>query len=266
MQLHYTVKGTGPALIILHGLYGQGDNWLNIANELVDKFTVYLIDQRNHGRSPHSPFHSYEDLSHDIRGFCNEHEIRDCYLLGHSMGGKTAMTFTLQYPGIVKKLVVVDISPFSYLDQQGFSGQIAFHQRILETFKKTPLIGQSDRAGIEEKFARGIPNPEIRKFLLKNLRRNPDGSFFWQLNTGAITSSLNQIIDTIPPVKTGTRSHIPVLFIKGGISPYIATDDMQAIPDVFPNAVFKTIENTGHWVHAEEPSQFILLVREFLAD
>ena len=266
MRLHYSKLGNGPALLILHGLYGQGDNWMNIARELAESYTVYLIDQRNHGKSPHAPSHTYDDMADDLHELCISLNLDRFILLGHSMGGKTAMTFTLKYPGIVQKLISVDISPYSYLNQKQFEHQINFHKTILKTFQEAPVALAKTRTEIEMFFSKPIGDISVRKFLLKNLKRSKEGKFYWQLNIVALSENLEDIIGAASPVKFGTQSYIPILFIRGGKSPYISIDEMGAIPDVFPNAQFTTFENAGHWLHAEEPERFIETVRQFLQD
>ncbi len=264
MKLNFRKTGKGPALIILHGLYGSGTNWLNIATQFSNKYSVYLVDQRNHGESPHHMSQSYDEMANDLTELCNRLKLDSINLIGHSMGGKTAMTFTLQHPGIVKKLICVDISPYSYLGQKHFSEQAGFHRLILETFRTAPINETGSREDVEAYFAKAIENKQIRKFLLKNLKRAKDGNFFWQLNIGALESGLHDIIGAIPPIKLGIQSYIPTLFIRGGKSPYITDEDTEAIPDIFKNARFATFENAGHWLHAEYPEEFIQTVQGFL--
>lgn len=266
MELHYTKAGNGPVLFIVHGLYGSGDNWMNIAKALEDHFTVYLVDQRNHGKSPHSAIHDYNAMAADLKNICNRENITSLYIIGHSMGGKTAITFTLNYPGLVQKLINVDISPYSYLDQEHFNDQIKFHKLIIDTFKNAPLTQIRSRAEMENYFESRVPNPSICKFLLKNLKRSKQKNFYWQINIDALERNLTTIVDAAPPVKIGAQSFIPVMFVRGGTSPYISDDEMDAIPDVFPNAEFKTFENSGHWLHAEEPERFISAAKNFLSD
>jgi len=264
MHLHFSKIGEGQPLVILHGLYGQGDNWMNIARELADNHSVYMIDQRNHGQSPHAPSHTYDDLASDLINFCNSEGLSKIELLGHSMGGKTAITFALKYPGLVQKLVIVDISPFSYLDQKHFEQQVSFHKNVIETFKNVSLEQAKTRSDVETEFSTFINSVSIRRFLLKNLKRTKEGRFYWQLNINALSKNLENIIDAAPPVKLGTKSFVPALFIRGGKSPYISDEEMAAIPDVFTNAKFVTFETAGHWLHAEEPEKFIKVVKEFL--
>lgn len=263
MELNYHKTGQGPPVIILHGLYGSGTNWLNIARELASDFTVYLPDQRNHGGSSHNPSHTYDDMAEDLLKFCKQHNLDSIYLIGHSMGGKAAITFTLQHPGITKKLICVDISPYSYIGLDHFEDQIAFHQKILDTFLSAPIANTTSRKAVDDYFARNISNAHIRKFLLKNLKRNNNGEFYWQLNISTLMSSLEYVIDAAPPVKLGAQSYIPTLFIRGELSPYITPEDIDVIPDVFPNAIHETFENSGHWLHAEYPEKFIQSTKNF---
>lgn len=263
MDLHFSKFGNGPALVILHGLYGQGNNWMNIAQALAGQFTVFTVDLRNHGQSPHALLHNYDEMAADLKKICTNEGLSKFNLLGHSMGGKTAITFTLKYPGIVQKLIVVDISPYSYLNQKPFEQQILFHKKVIETFKSAPIDSAVSRAEVEAYFDSSIESISIRKFLLKNLKRSKEGKFYWQLNIDALANNLETIIDAAPPVKIGARSFIPSLFIRGGKSVYITDEEMAAIPDVFPNAQFTTFENAGHWLHSEEPERFIKVVREF---
>jgi esterase len=265
MILNYRKSGEGPALIILHGLYGSGTNWLNIASHFSKRFTVYLVEQRNHGDSPHESSNTYNNLSDDLNEFCNKLGLDSIFLIGHSMGGKAAMTFTLQHPGITKKLICVDISPYS-IGQPHFSEQIQFHKSILETFHAAPIDQTNSRKDVEAFFAKTIQNKSIRKFLLKNLKRDQKGKFFWQLNVNALSANLSEIMDVIPPVKLGIQSYIPTLFIKGGKSPYITQEDIEAIPDVFQHASFVTFEEAGHWLHAEYPEKFISTAFNFFVD
>jgi esterase len=266
MQLQYTCIGSGPSLIILHGLYGQGDNWLSIARILSTSHTVYLVDQRNHGKSSHSPVHSYDEMALDLLELCNVLDLKSFDLIGHSMGGKTAMTFCLKYPGFVRKLVVVDISPYSYLEQNQPNNQLNFHRKVLECFRNAPIQTSKNRVEIEEFFMEQLENSFICKFLLKNLRRTKNGDFLWQLNVNALWNNLEILIDSVPPVKMGAQSSIPVLFLKGGKSPYLSNEDVLAIPDVFKNSKFISFENAGHWLHVEETERFVETTENFLTN
>jgi pimeloyl-ACP methyl ester carboxylesterase len=264
MELFYKVIGQGPSLIILHGLYGSGDNWVNIARALSDHFTVYLIDQRNHGRSPHSVSHTYIEMSDDINHVIEKIGIDTFCMIGHSMGGKTAITYTLKQGSKVKKLINVDISPFSYHDIDNFQDQYEYHKSIVERFVTAPIESAKSRTEIENYFAEKITNISTRRFLLKNLKRNQNGEFSWKLNINTLAKSLHNVIDAAPPVKMGAQSYVETLFIRGGKSPYISDEDMESTLDVFPNSKFITYEDSGHWLHSEEAVRFIKDVKNFL--
>lgn len=265
MELYYKKLGNGPALFILHGLYGSGDNWMNIAREFSANFTVFLIDQRNHGNSPHSHAHNYDDMASDLKLICDKEQLNQICLIGHSMGGKTAISFTLKFPGVVQKLIVVDISPYSYLDLKRFEPEASHHELILNTFKSAPVDTIKSRTDMDDYFSQFISNTSTRRFLLKNLKRDRSSKFYWQLNVQALLANLSNVIDGAPQVKFGSQSFIPCLFIHGGQSRYISNDEIEAIPDVFPNATFEKFENSGHWLHAEEPDRFIRTSLEFLS-
>ena len=264
MKLFYNKLGEGPALIILHGLYGSGDNWFNIARALSEHFTVYLVDQRNHGRSPHTLTHSYEEMAEDLSKLITILNLDNLIIIGHSMGGKTAMTYTLQHGNKVKKLINVDISPYSYDSLEHFKEQLTYHQTIIERFLTAPINSSNSRINIETHFTEKISNINTRRFLLKNLNREKDGRFSWKLNIKTIAASLSNVIDAAPPVKMGAQSYVDTLFIRGGMSPYISNEDVDSIKDIFPNSDFITYKNSGHWLHAEETERFIKDVKNFL--
>jgi pimeloyl-ACP methyl ester carboxylesterase len=256
--------GEGPTLLILHGLYGTGDNWYNIARALSSSFTVYLIDQRNHGRSAHNVIHNYTEMASDVEEFVEKLNLKKINIIGHSMGGKTAMTYTLQHGENVNKLINVDISPYSYQDLNHFKEQQDFHYSIIERFLTAPISTAKSRAEVEAYFAEKITNKDTRLFLLKNLSRNKKGHFSWKLNVKTLSESLLNVIDAAPPIKMGAQSYVDTLFIRGGKSPYISDEDIESIPDIFPNSKFITYPNSGHWLHAEEPDRFIADAQAFL--
>ncbi len=264
MKLFFTKIGTGPDLFILHGLYGSGDNWHGIARKLSKEFTIYLVDQRNHGRSPHSPVHNYSEMADDLKELIDATSNSPVNIIGHSMGGKTAMTFALKYGLQVNRLVNVDISPFSYNGMNGFSEQYNFHKNIIDCFINTPIRNATSRKDIEVYFAQFVSDPGIRMFLLKNLYRSKSGNFSWKLNIKAISECLPDIVGDVPPIKIGATSFINTLFIKGGKSPYISIDDIDSIKSIFNNSKFITYENCGHWLHAEEPEKFVSDVLDHL--
>ena len=264
MDLQATKMGSGPTLLILHGLYGSGDNWFNIAKQLAEKFTVYLVDQRNHGKSPKAPVHNYTEMANDLHEFITKNELNKLNIIGHSMGGKTAMTYTLQYGSYVHKLISVDISPYSYEGLDSFKSQYSFHQSIVERFETAPIETTTSLKSVEDYFAEKITDTNIRRFLLKNLTRDSQGAFEWKLNVEAISANLLNVIDAAPPIKMGAQSFVDCLFIRGGKSPYITNEDMDGIRDIFSNARVITYDKAGHWLHAEEPERLVKDALDFL--
>lgn len=268
MELNYREMGEGEPLIILHGLYGSSDNWMNIARELAGSYRVFLPDQRNHGHSPHSETHTYEAMREDLREFMDRLQLSGAHILGHSMGGKTAIYFAAAYPGRVKKLIVVDIGPSAYPQLTGSSATALSHLNITQALYNLDTDNVHTLREADQQLAEAIPYLQVRQFLLKNLKKNKQtGRYQWLLNIGAIRNELPNIMDGLDPERysgdTAIRS-MPVLFIRGERSPYI--DDRQAddIRTVFPQARIESIEDAGHWVHAEKRKPFLKLVNHFL--
>lgn len=242
-------------MIILHGLFGMSDNWMNIAKRIAEKHTVYIPDQRNHGRSPHSPDFNYFVLMDDLKTFIETHISVPVDLIGHSMGGKTAMLLALHYPELLNKMVVVDIAPRSY-DRPLFK---TFLQQLLSI----DLSGMKSRKEADERLAAKINTPAIRQFLLKNLYRDDDLHFRWRIN-------LNSLYQNIEAILSGNdfsgRYEKELLFIRGGRSDYITETDTDSIRQYFPNALIKTIPGATHWVHADAPDALCAALRSFWDD
>jgi esterase len=258
MKLFFRRFGEGPTMIIVHGLYGSSDNWVTIGKELAMHFEVFIIDQRNHGQSPHSPEHNYEVMKEDLREFMDDNGIDSAVLLGHSMGGKTVMFFAAAYPDRVNGLVVVDIAPKSYHKLTHQDLKTIDHQTILSAIKAIDLNQYADRNEINEALSLTISSDRVRQFLLKNLRRTKDNRFEWKLNVPALYSNLNRILEGIDASKfhAGNRvTGFPVLFIRGELSNYISHADEAEILQIFPFAEIRTIRGAGHWVHAEQGEQ-----------
>jgi len=173
MKLFYRVQGKGQSIIIIHGIFGSSDNWLSITKKLSVNYQLYLIDLRNHGNSPQSDIFTYESMSDDLLELINDHSIKDPIIIGHSMGGKVAMHFSLHHPGKLKKLVVVDIAPKSYP---------VHHEKILEGLNAIPLSELKSRQEAESILANYVDEPDVRQFLLKNLSRNEQLQFQWKIN------------------------------------------------------------------------------------
>lgn len=253
-------------MIILHGMYGSGDNWYSIARELAGQFTVYLVDQRNHGNSPHHPEHNYSILADDLYEFMKKRDIKQAILLGHSMGGKAVMQFGLIHPEMVKKMIVVDISPLSYAGENQ-SEEALTHIHIISSLLNLDIKSIKTREEADRNLSESIPSAMVRQFLLKSLKRRSDGHFEWVINLDALEKNMNAIFDgVIDENTTDPRSvpNFPLLFIKGGRSGYIREHDLKAIHHYFPGAVVSVIPNAGHWIHAEEPKAFLDALRNFL--
>jgi esterase len=253
MKLFYRKYGTGPPLIILHGLYGSSDNWVTIARKISGSFTVYLPDQRNHGQSPHSPDHSYDAMSQDLFELIEDLGIGKFILAGHSMGGKTAVNFALNWPERINSLIIIDISPFR---QNEYEKQLYIqHQTILKAILSIKPSEYESRAEVEKLVATKINDEKIRGLILKNLQRTDKGSFEWKLNASSLLENLNSIIEEIPipgnlPIPV---TGFPVTFIKGEDSQYLQMSDLKEIQRIFPTSEIVSVRNAGHWIHVEKP-------------
>ena len=252
MKLHFKKFGSGPPLIILHGVFGSSDNWKTLANHLMITFEVYLVDQRNHGLSPHSDDFNYQVMTDDLKELLHDEQIEKCILLGHSMGGKTAMNFAVQYPEKIMKLIIVDIAPKRYPPH---------HQNILQGVHSLKINEINTRKEADDLLSTTINNSGIRQFILKNLSRNPEGLFYWKINWKAIEDNIQAIG---APLLSHDLFTGEVLFIRGAQSDYILNEDEPLLKKHFPNAVLMTIQKAGHWVHAEQPAQLLALINQFI--
>lgn len=251
MNLFYRTAGEGKPLIILHGLFGSSDNWLTHAKVLGKNHKVYLVDQRNHGASPHDDEFTYELMVLDLLKFIKQHDLIRPDILGHSMGGKVAMLFAAKYPDQLDKLIVVDIAPKFYP---------VHHNVILEGLKAIPISKLASRREADDLLADYVEPPGVRQFLLKNIKRTKDG-FAWKMN-------LDVIYDHIANVGNGlnddeTFAH-ETLFIRGSESDYIEDSDIPDLDAHFPKNNLVTIHGASHWVHVEEPEQLLEAIIVFL--
>jgi esterase len=252
MDLNHKTFGHGHPLIILHGLFGMLDNWQTLGRRWSEEYMVFLIDQRNHGRSPHTEEMDYPAMAADVQAFLESKWVHKAHLLGHSMGGKTVMQVALHHPELVDKLVVVDIAPKVY--QAG-------HNIIFEAMHDLQPETLADRQEAEQRLAEKIPERSVRQFLMKNLRRNRSGAYEWKMNLPVLDKHYHDILDqpeALDPFEG------PTLFIRGDKSHYVQDEDIPDILELFPNAVVETIPNAGHWVHAEQPEALFQLVKDFL--
>ncbi|MDQ3191316.1 MAG: alpha/beta fold hydrolase [Bacteroidota bacterium] len=254
MKLNFKKSGTGQPLIILHGLFGSLDNWQTLGKQFAVKFTVFLVDQRNHGQSPHSDKWNYQVMADDLDEFITMENIKDPIVVGHSMGGKTAMLHAVQNPKKIKKLIVADMAPRQYEPH---------HEQILAALNAVDFDKISSRKEAEDILAEYINDFGTKQFLLKNLywKDVENKKLSWRFNLEAISNNIEDVGKAIPQDKPA--KNLPVLFIRGGKSNYVTERDNDSIKKIFPTAEIKTIENAGHWLHAEAPEEFYQMVIEF---
>jgi esterase len=251
VELNYKSHGQGEPVIVLHGLFGMLDNWQTVGKKLAEHHTVYLLDQRNHGRSPQHERMTYADMAEDLHHFMESHWMFKAHIIGHSMGGKTAMQFARQYPDMVDKLVVVDIAPKAYRGG---------HERIFKALQELDLSQLERRSDADKALADHIDELSIRQFLLKNLSRRKEGGYRWKMNLEALW---NHYEDILAEPSDGKVFQGDALFIRGGRSRYIRDEDWPLIQQQFPNARLATVEEAGHWVHAAAPDELLRLVTDF---
>jgi esterase len=265
MELFCRKLGSGDPVIILHGLYGSSDNWYSIGKALADDHEVFMIDLRNHGHSPHHPEHNYQVMCHDVADFFTLHNLSRAIILGHSMGGKTAMAFGLEYPEKVNKMIVVDISPFVF--DRSVTPEETSHQRIMKGLLSIHPERLANREEADMLLQKFIAPFSIRQFLLKNLKRDTGGRFYWALNIPVLAESMPDIFAPIISEKDCdpfALPHFPLLFIKGEYSAYIKRRDEEAIRHCLPWSQIITVHGTGHWMHVEQPAAFLAAVRNFI--
>lgn len=251
--LHSKILGKGQPFIILHGFLGMSDNWKTLGTKYSENgFEVHLIDQRNHGKSFHSSEFNYDVLSDDISNYMDHHHIKAACVMGHSMGGKTAMQLATSHPERVSKLIVADIAPKFYPPHHDF---------IFNGLSKLNLDEISDRREADDELSKHIKDKGIRQFLLKNLYWVEKGKLGFRFNFDVLKNKMEEIGENILPnaVYDG-----PTLFLRGDRSEYIQPNDFAEIKRHFPKAEIETIDKAGHWLHAENPKQFFEKSFKFL--
>lgn len=253
MILHAQVLGEGTPFLILHGFLGMSDNWKTLGKKFAALgYEVHLIDQRNHGRSFHDDAFSYEIMAQDIKSYCDTKGLNNFILLGHSMGGKTAMQFAVNYPEMVAKLIAADIGPKAYPSH---------HQDIVKALSSLNFTTIKTREEADQVLAEFIPELGTRLFLLKNLYRPEKNKFGLRINLPVLSEKIEEVGKAIPP---NSLYEGPTVFLRGSKSQYILDTDEQHIRNHFPKAQIKTVSNAGHWLHAENPTEFYQYVQDFL--
>jgi esterase len=250
MKIHHRILGEGQPLVILHGLFGYSDNWQTHAKKLAEYYQVILVDQRNHGHSDWSEEFTYDLLVDDLKELVTDLSLDKILLLGHSMGGKTAMRYAQRYLEDLEKLMIVDIGVKTYP---------AHHDQILQGLHAVDTTDLSSRSLAEAQMEPFISSYGVRQFLLKNLYWKEKGKLAWRMNIPVLEREMSKILLGLPKDEV----FLPTLFIRGTLSDYILDDDIDELENQFPDMQLVTIENAGHWVHAEAPDEFIEAVLSF---
>lgn len=250
MKLHYQTLGQGQPLILLHGLFGSGNNWGTVAKDFSQYFQVISVDLRNHGNSPHSDKQDYTMMAEDIAELCDALNLNTVHLLGHSLGGKVAMQFATQFPQRVDKLVIVDMAIRAYAD---------VHTHLMDAMMAVDLSAIRSRNEVDLALSGRINQAAVRQFLLMNLVKSGE-QFAWRINLAALKANYPAMQQAVCELALYDKS---CLFIRGEHSDYVNDDDIDHIKAHFTQAQFPSLP-TGHWVHAEQPQAFIALVERFL--
>lgn len=253
MKLHANVFGEGKPFLILHGFLGMSDNWKTLGKKIAEQgYQVHLLDQRNHGRSPHSDAFSYELMSQDLKEYCTDHNLSSIVLLGHSMGGKTVMLFASTYPDLVSQLVVADIGPKYYP---------LHHQDILDGLSSLDFDVLTSRKEVDVALSSYVRDVGVRMFLMKNLFWKEKGQLALRINLKSLIANVSEIgVELASELQFKGKT----MFFKGEKSNYIVDGDEVRIERHFPNYSIDEISRAGHWLHAENPTEFFTKLLEFV--
>ncbi len=260
MKLFYRKFGEGQPIIILHGLFGQSDNWNSLAKQFAENgFEVYAVDQRNHGLSPHSDVWNYKVMSEDVFELITDLNLKNVILLGHSMGGKTAMQFAVNHAECLDKLVVADIAPKYYP---------MHHQGVLEALQAVDFNVVKTRREVEDVLSKYISDFGTKQFLLKNIFWLDETEMAWRFNLKVIIQQIENVGQDVEHIGDATPLDIvcdvQTLFVRGENSNYILEEDIDLIHEIFPRSALETIQGAGHWLHAEKPKAFFECVMKFI--
>ncbi|MBD3583871.1 alpha/beta fold hydrolase [Flavobacterium selenitireducens] len=253
-MLYSRIEGEGKPLVILHGFLGTSDNWKSLAGQYAaEGYQVHALDMRNHGRSFHSQESTYEAMAEDIQGYVEHHGLKSFDLIGHSMGGKIAMFYAVAHPGWIDKLVVADIGTKYYKPH---------HQDILLALNEVDFSVKPSRSDVEAIIKKHLGDDQgTIQFLMKNLYWVEPGQLGFRMNLPVLTQKIENIGQALPRDAVFSK---PTLFLRGGDSRYVKDEDMPQIREHFPKAVFATIKDAGHWLHAEKPKEFFDATLYFL--
>lgn len=247
------MSGEGSPLIILHGLFGSLDNWATLGRHWANDYTVYMVDLRNHGKSPHTDTHTIPDMAGDMIDFIRKNQIDSPVVMGHSMGGKVAMEVALQIPDEIRALIIADIGAHSY--PRG-------HDYIFQAIHSLDLQKVQSRKQIEKKLSESINNIEEVFFMSKNIDRTKDG-FKWKINTSTLEKDYEEILK---PIEAGRIFDKATLLLKGEKSKYVKKEHIDQLKLLFPRIRVETIPDSGHWLHADQPDIFKKEVGKFMEE
>jgi esterase len=256
MKLAHRETGEGQPVIILHGLFGQSDNWNTLAKRFAaENLRVFTVDLRNHGLSPHSSTWNYKGMAEDIMELISDHKLEKPVLIGHSMGGKVVMHYEKQFPGLAFKIVIVDIAAKEYP---------AHHNDVLDALHAVDFNIINTRKEAEAVMSEHISDFGTRQFLLKNIywKDTAGNKMAWRFNLETITEKYDNIREAVPFFE----SNVPVLVVRGSRSNYINDNDLADFQKRFRNCTDVTIRDAAHWVHAEKPDEFFNTVLDFIKD
>jgi len=251
--LHSKIIGSGAQhLVVLHGLFGQLDNWNTHGRQFGEFYTTHLIDLRNHGRSFHANDASIEAMVEDVVNYMNFHQITKIHLLGHSLGGRIAINFAMKHADLLDHLIVADMAPKAYQPH---------HNAIIKALTSVDFSQVTSRKEVEDTLGLYIQEAGVRQFLLKNVYPTENGKYAFRFNLSALREQYEDLVghDLSDGIFNG-----PTLFLKGENSDYVLPEDEFIIKKRFPQAEIKSIANAGHWLHAENPKDFIEAVLTFL--
>ncbi len=250
-QLHASVSGSGPAVVLLHGLFGMGSNLGALARALADRYAVHQLDLPNHGRSPWLPHMSFETLASQVATYIHGAISQPVHLFGHSLGGKVAMQLALDEPELVASLTVGDIAPVAYAPS---------HDAVFRAIAEVAARRPASRGEAAQLMRQWVTEEGVVQFLLLSLKREADGGYAWRFNAEALRENYPAMRESL------AAGHYagPTKFIYGADSSYMTEDGISAARERFPEATFECLSGTGHWLHAEKPAEFNALVREFL--
>lgn len=254
VELNYQTYGEGEPVFILHGLFGSGRNWSSIARQLANTYSVITVDLRNHGTSGHATTMSYPEMAEDVIALARQLSIEKFNIVGHSMGGKTAMVMSLLYPENINKLIVIDIAPVSYPTN---------HEELIEAMLSLAVDKIENRNHADVLLSAEVPDPNLRQFLLQNLVKDDD-RYAWRINLEAIREN-HATLRQFPEEVNSLTFNGPALFLSGSLSDYVKTQHQEAIAGFFPQYKPVVVNDANHWVHADKPDIVLEELKGFLA-